>query len=159
MRVRPYRMHCQELGQHVINGIPPHADITQELQGFDLGNLRWLPFCEPPILVAMFDSWIEGVSMLTWSLNGSDHCTSLQYGIRRNNGIIRWIVTIIIGNSIRCGEYSPSRAKIDDISETDNMTIVWIKGNVMQCKHSLERRHHGLIIGGIIESKMPNLVE
>jgi len=159
MRVGPYRMHCQELGQHVINGIPPCADIAQELQGFNLDNLRWLPLCEPPILVAMFDSWIEGVSMLTWSSNDLDHCASSRYGIRRNNGIIGQIVTVIIGISIRHGEYCPSRAKIDDMSKTHNTTIMHIKGNVALCKHSLKRRYHGLIIGGIVKSKMPNLVE
>jgi len=159
MRVGPYRTHCQESGQHVINGIPPCADIAQKLQGFDLGNLRRLPLCEPPILVAMFDSWIEGVSTLTWSSNDLDHCASSWYGIRRNNGIIRQIVTIIVSISVRCSEYCLSRAKIDDMSETHNMMIVCIKGNITLCKHSLECHHHGLIIGGIVKSKMPNLVE
>jgi len=53
MRVGPYQMHLKESGQHVINRIPPYADISQELQGLDFDNLRRL-IHEPPFFVAIF---------------------------------------------------------------------------------------------------------
>ena len=64
MRVGPYQTHLKESGQHVINGIPPCADISQELQGLDFDNLRQL-ICEPPFFVAILEIMIEGASTFT----------------------------------------------------------------------------------------------
>jgi len=64
MRVGPYRTHLKESVQHVINGIPPCANISQELQGLDFDNLRRL-IREPPFLVAILEITIEGVSTFT----------------------------------------------------------------------------------------------
>ena len=57
-------MHLKESGQHVINRIPPYADISQELQGLDFDNLRRL-IREPPFLVAILEIMIEGASTFT----------------------------------------------------------------------------------------------
>jgi len=64
MRVGAYRMHFKKSGQHVKNGIPPYADILQELQGFGFDNFR-CQICEPPFFVAIYDSMIEGELTLT----------------------------------------------------------------------------------------------
>ena len=61
MRVGPYQTHLKESGQHMINGTPPCADISQELQGLDFDNVRQL-IREPPFFVAILKIMIEGVS-------------------------------------------------------------------------------------------------
>ena len=158
MRVGPYRMHFKKLGQHVINWIPPCADILQELQGFDFDNIRWLPH-EPPFLFAIYNITMEGISMLTWSLNGSDRCASLYYGIRRNGVIIRQRVTIVVTSPIRGGMYHLSRAKIDNVSKAHDPMIVHIKENVAGCHPLLKWLHHCFFVCSIVESDMSYLVE
>jgi len=156
MRVGPYWTHLKELGQHVINGIPPCANILQELQGLDFDNLRRL-IREPPFLVAILEITIEGVSTFTWSSNSSDRCPSLWYGTRRDGVVTRQRVSVLVTSHTRCSIYHPSRTKINNVGEAHDPTIMCIKGNVTRCQHCLKRLHHGIIIQRVVEGDMSHL--
>jgi len=156
MRVGPYWTHLKESGQHVINGTPPCADISQELQGLDFDNLRWL-IREPPFLVSILEITIEGMSMFTWSSNSLDRCPSLWYRTRRDSVITRQRVSVLVTSHTRCGIHHLSRTKINNVGKAHDPMIMCIKGNITHCQHHLKHLYHGIIIWCVVKGDMSHL--
>jgi len=156
-----------KLFKHIVHRIPPCAHIAQELQVFELDRL--LPFFEPPTRVALGNKLFEVSSMLTWSLNGPDHCASCLYGIGcwmsiitgRGVGIVIiirwWGVSIIVHSPISHSTYHMPRTKIYHVCKAHDSAISCIKGNVMGCQHWLKLLHYGPVVWRIVHGEVSHL--
>src|SRR5258708_25598634 len=50
-----------------------------------------------------------------------------------------------------------SRAKIDDVHKTHNITIRWIEGDLLTCETDPKLLHYHLVVGCVIHCKMTDL--